>query len=60
MNELHETIEKIYNLLAAIPVRGDDIETIAAARELLRQAYRQTKDAGQNAEDNGNGRQKNR
>ena len=45
MEKVHDMIGEIYNLLAVIPVRGDGIETMCQARELLRQAYRATEKA---------------
>lgn len=40
MNELKEKLNKVYNLLSTIPVSGDSVEVMAAARELLREAHR--------------------
>ena len=40
MTNLQEKLSKAYNLLSAIPVSGDHVEIMAAARELLREAYK--------------------
>lgn len=45
MNELQEKLSKAYNLLSAIPVTGDHVEIMAAARELLRKAHKQAGEA---------------
>ena len=46
MTELQEKLSKAYNLLSAIPVAGDHVEIMAAARELLREAHKQAGEAG--------------
>lgn len=48
MNELKEKLNKVYNLLSAIPVSGDNVEIMSVARELLREAYKM---AGEAAKD---------
>lgn len=40
MKELREKLDKAFHLLSAIPVSGDNVEIMAAARELLREAYK--------------------
>lgn len=40
MKELQEKLKKVYDLLSAIPVAGDHVEVMAAAREQLRQAFK--------------------
>lgn len=40
MKELQEKLNKAFNLLSAIPVNGDNVEIMAAARELLREAHK--------------------
>lgn len=40
MKDLQEKLSKAYNLLSAIPVTGDHVEIMAAARELLREAHK--------------------
>lgn len=40
MKELQEKLKKAFNLLSAIPVTGDHVEVMAAARELLREAHK--------------------
>ena len=40
MTDLQKEISDVYNALAAIPVAGDHVEVMAAAREHLRRAYK--------------------
>lgn len=40
MNIIQKEAENAYKLLAAIPVYGDAVETMAAARECLRRIYK--------------------
>ena len=40
MKDLQEKLSKAFNLLSAIPVAGDHVEIMAAARELLREAHK--------------------
>lgn len=40
MKELQDKLKKVYDLLSVIPVTGDHIEVMAAAREQLRQAFK--------------------
>lgn len=40
MSELQEAIREAYILTATVPVTGDQIEVMAAAREHLRRAYK--------------------
>lgn len=40
MNELQKTINKAFDLISAIPVSGDGVEVMAAAKDALRQAYK--------------------
>ena len=40
MNELQNELKKTYDALAVLPVSGDFVEVMAAAREHLRRAYR--------------------
>lgn len=40
MNELQKELDSAYSLLAVIPVSGDHVEVMAAAREHLRRAYK--------------------
>ncbi len=39
MNELQKELEAAWKLLAAIPVQGDAVDVMAAARGALRRAY---------------------
>lgn len=48
MKELQEKLSKAYNLLSAIPVTGDNVEIMAAARELLREAHKMAGEAENN------------
>lgn len=41
MKELQDKLSKAFNLLSVIPVTGDHVEIMAAARELLREAHKQ-------------------
>lgn len=40
MTDVQKEIDQAFKLLAAIPVAGDHVELMAAARECLRKAYR--------------------
>ena len=40
MTELQQTLSAIFDLLSAIPVKGDSVEIMAAVREHLRNAYK--------------------
>lgn len=40
MNELQKELDSVWNLLAGIPVRGDAVDIMAAARGGLRRAYK--------------------
>ena len=53
MNELQKEINDAYNALAAIPVTGDCVEVMAAAREHLRRAYKLASPEPKEAESNG-------
>lgn len=39
MNELQKELDTVWKLLAAIPVQGDAVDLMAAARGGLRRAY---------------------
>lgn len=51
MTELHEELKQAYAFLSAIPVSGDHVEIMAAAREHLRKAFRLA--GPEKGEDNG-------
>lgn len=62
MTELQKEINEAYNALALIPVAGDHVEVMAAAREHLRHAYKlaeQTEKVGKAGGESG-GRQDDR
>ena len=40
MNELQKAINEAYKMISAIPVEGDHVEVMAAARGHLRRAYK--------------------
>lgn len=40
MNELQKELDAVWNLLASIPVRGDAVDILAAARGGLRRAFK--------------------
>ena len=40
MSELQKELEAVWKLLAAIPVQGDAVDILAAARGGLRRAYK--------------------
>ena len=42
MTDLQTALEKAYAFLSSIPVSGDSVEIMAAAREQLRNAFRMT------------------
>ena len=46
MTNLQEKLSKAFNLLSAIPVTGDHVEIMAAARELLREAHKLAGEVG--------------
>lgn len=49
MTILHEELKQAYAFLSAIPVSGDHVEIMAAAREHLREAFK----LAEKGEDNG-------
>ena len=40
MSELQKELEAVWKLLAAIPVQGDAVDVLAAARGGIRRAYK--------------------
>lgn len=40
MKELRKELDQAYSLISSIPVNGDGVDIMAAAREHLRKAYR--------------------
>ena len=40
MNELQKELDAVWNLLASLPVRGDAVDIVAAARGGLRRAFK--------------------
>lgn len=40
MNKLQMELEAVYRLLNAIPVKGDEVDIMAGARNSLRKAFR--------------------
>lgn len=52
MNEIQKKIQEVYRHLSALPVSGDGVEVMAAARILLREAFKLAA-AGQEEEKNG-------
>lgn len=48
-----DTLEKVYQLLARIPVSGNHVEELAAARELLRNLYQQVEQSETNVQKEG-------
>lgn len=40
MNELQRELDQVFRMIASVPVSGDGVEIMAAAREGLRRAYR--------------------
>ena len=53
MSNLQKEIDEAYRLLAAIPVLGDHVEVMAAAREHLRRAYKLAASELKEVESNG-------
>ena len=53
MTDLQKEIDAAYNALAAIPVSGDHVEVMAAAREHLRRAYKLSASERKEAEPDG-------
>lgn len=45
MEELRKELNAAYDLLAAVSVRGDAVEVMAAARQKLRNAYKMAENA---------------
>lgn len=46
MNELQKTINEAFEYICAIPVTGDAVEIMAAAKDALRRAYALAEDKG--------------
>ena len=44
MNELQKTINEAFEYISAIPVSGDAVEVMAAAKDALRRAYKLAED----------------
>ncbi len=40
MNELQKELDQVFRMVSSVPVSGDGVEIMAAAREGLRRAYR--------------------
>ena len=53
MSELQKELNEAYAALAAIPVSGDHVEVMAAARDHLRRAYKLAPSELREAEPNG-------
>ena len=43
MNDLQKELDKAFAMISSIPVSGDGVEMMAAAREHLRRAYKLAK-----------------
>ena len=39
MHEIKDELDAVYKMISAIPVMGDNVDTIAAARSKLRKIY---------------------
>ena len=39
MSEILENIDSVYKMISTVPVAGDNVDTIAAARSKLRKIY---------------------
>ena len=53
MTELQEEINNVYTAIAVIPVSGDHVDVMAAAREHLRRAFKLATPEPKEAEPNG-------
>lgn len=53
MTKTQEILNDVFKLISVIPVSGDNVEIMAKARELLRIAYAEGKDNGEEGEDDG-------
>lgn len=53
MTKVQEYLDQAFKYISAIPVSGDHVEIMARARELLRMAYAEEKDEGEEVTDNG-------
>ena len=56
MDELQKTINEAFSYISAIPVTGDSVELMAAAKDALRRAYKLSEDKPEEApkeKDNG-------
>lgn len=40
MNDIQKQIDRAFNFLSAVPVTGDRVEVMAAARQALREAHK--------------------
>ena len=52
MNNAMKTLDAAFRLLSTISVRGDDVESMAAAKSKLRQAYAMLEQQENEAEKN--------
>lgn len=43
---MEEKLSRVYNLLSQIPVAGDNVERMAAAKTLLREVFREVGGGG--------------
>lgn len=50
MNEVQKIINEAFEYMRAIPVTGDSVELMAAAKEAMRRAYAMSADAEDKAE----------
>jgi prefoldin subunit 5 len=51
MTELQQKLETVFKLVSSIPVTGDSVDVMAAAREQLRGVYKDVTALEQTAED---------
>lgn len=57
MNEVQKTINEAFKYIASIPVTGDAVELMAAAKDALRRAYKlaEVAEEDETAEEKDNG-----
>lgn len=56
MNELQKELDQAFKLVSAVPVSGDGVDMMAAARESLRRAYQLAAPPDEEKEGPGDGR----
>lgn len=53
MDEVKKELDEIYRMISSIPVQGEAVELMAAARAKLRKAYASIEQMGKEVKNNG-------